>query len=106
MDSKKIETDARLVETKVKVKPAASRKQIEALQQLIYIGPPISKGGATLRTNQTFIGGFPTHCNALYEEYPLIKQLFVPVAQMRESIKKMNTPGTALNVAVQALKGV
>ncbi|MEK5477582.1 hypothetical protein NYE70_11615 [Paenibacillus sp. FSL R5-0407] len=75
-------------------------------EQLIYIGPSIRKNGMAIRTNQTFIGGHPKYYEALYTEYPLIKQLFVPVAKLREAQKQINTTGTALNIAIQSLKGV
>ncbi|GIO39071.1 hypothetical protein J41TS12_39320 [Paenibacillus antibioticophila] len=106
MATEKVLTDAKLVETKVKVKPALSRKTTDDPQQLIYIGPSINKNGMALRTNQTFIGGHPEYFKELYTMYPLIKQLFVPVAEMRKSIQQINTTGTALNIAVQSLKGV
>lgn len=75
-------------------------------EQLIYIGPSIRKNGMAIRMNQTFIGGLPEYYKALYDEYPLIKQLFVPVGQLREAQKQINTTGTALNIALQSLKGV
>ncbi|MBU5672643.1 hypothetical protein [Paenibacillus brevis] len=75
-------------------------------EQLIYIGPPIGKNGIALRTHQTFIGGHPAYYESLYTAYPLIKKLFVPVTELREAQKQIATAGTALNIAVQSLKGV
>lgn len=86
-----------------KQKPGA--KNSPALEQLIYIGPSIRKNGVVIRTNQTFLGGHPIYYKALYEEYPLIKQLFVPVDKLQESLKKIQKTGTALNAALLSLKG-
>ncbi|SMF88155.1 hypothetical protein SAMN05661091_4144 [Paenibacillus uliginis N3/975] len=75
-------------------------------EQLIYIGPSIRMNGVGIRTNQVFIGGHPEYFKALYAEYPLIKNLFVPVDQLQESLKQIKQTGTALNTALQSLKGV
>lgn len=74
--------------------------------QLIYIGPLIRKNGIGIRTNQVFIGGHPEYYKALYVEYPLIKNLFVPIDQLQESLKQIKQTGTALNTAILSLKGV
>lgn len=75
-------------------------------EQLIYIGPSLRENGMALRTNQTFIGGRPGFYKALYDKYPMIQQLFVPVAELREAQKQIKTTGTALNMALLSLKGV
>ncbi|MNO01215.1 hypothetical protein D3C81_2213000 [compost metagenome] len=59
-----------------------------------------------IRSNQTFIGGYPQYYKALFEEYPNLKTLFVPVTQLREAQKQIQKTGTALNMAFQSLKGV
>ncbi|MGG1613512.1 hypothetical protein [Paenibacillus phoenicis] len=75
-------------------------------EQLIYIGPTVRKNGIGLRTNQVFVGGHPAYMKALYDEYPLIKQLFVPVDNLIEARKQIHMPGTALYTAIRSLKGV
>ncbi|GIO33742.1 hypothetical protein J2TS6_48830 [Paenibacillus albilobatus] len=89
--------------------PAKQEKQAAApaaRQQLIYIGPTIRENGIGLRTNQTFIGGHPAFLQPLYEKYPQIKVLFVPVEKLREAQKQIQQTGTALNTAALSLKGV
>lgn len=75
-------------------------------EQLIYIGPSLRDNGLALRTNQTFIGGRPGYFKPLYDKYPMIQQLFVPVAELRDAQKQIKTTGTALNMALLSLKGV
>ncbi|MEK5166224.1 hypothetical protein NYE69_28365 [Paenibacillus sp. FSL R5-0527] len=78
----------------------------EPPEQLIYIGPTIRKNGIGLRTNQVYLGGHPVHLKALYEEYPTIKTLFVPVDELQESLRKIKQTGTALNTALRSMEGV
>ncbi|KHF33386.1 hypothetical protein CM49_04334 [Paenibacillus sp. P1XP2] len=88
--------------------PAKQEKQAAPApgEQLIYIGPTIRQDGIGLRTNQTFIGGYPAFLQPLYEKYPQIKALFVPVENLREAQKQIQQTGTALNTAALSLKGV
>lgn len=74
-------------------------------EQLIYIGDPIRKMGVALRTDQVFIGGLPAYLNELYEKYPMIKALFVPVSSMLEAKKEIQTVGTLVYMANRSLKG-
>lgn len=94
------EEETELAETAELVEPAKSTSE-----QLIYIGDPIRRNGVALRTDQVFIGGLPTYLNELYEEYPIIKTLFVPVSSMFEAKKEIQTVGTPLYMANCSLKG-
>ncbi|WP_342576524.1 hypothetical protein [Paenibacillus sp. FSL M8-0142] len=85
---------------------AQATKTPSVQEQLIYIGPPIRKNGVGIRTNQVFIGGHPAYLEPLYTEYPHIKELFVPVDKLQESLKQITQTGTALNAAILSLKGV
>ncbi|QLG39392.1 hypothetical protein HW560_15705 [Paenibacillus sp. E222] len=72
-------------------------------EQLIYIGPSIRKDGASVRTNQTFIGGRPAFLQALYDQNPLMVHLFVPVNELAESTKKLKQIGSMVNTAYRSM---
>lgn len=76
---------------------------VEEPEQLIYIGPSLRKDGASVRTNQLFIGGRPPYLQALYEQYPLMVHLFVPVKELGESTKKMKQIGSMINTAYRSM---
>lgn len=61
----------------------------------IYVGPNIS--GHRLKKGTTFIGGFPSYLDEVFEACPQIKHLFVPVSRLVEAEKAVNTAGTPLN---------
>lgn len=102
-----LETGAQEIKAAAIVDPPADEAVTPAeREQLIYIGPPLRENGLALRTNQTFIGGRPGYYKALYDKYPMIQLLFVPVAELRDAQKQIKTTGTALNMALLSLKGV
>ncbi|MFJ2044526.1 hypothetical protein ACIOBL_13015 [Paenibacillus taichungensis] len=92
---------------KIDIKEQPSKKVTSAKprepEQLIYIGPSIRKDGASVRTNQTFIGGRPPYLRSLYEEYPLMVHLFVPVNELAASTQKLKQIGSMVNTAYRSM---
>lgn len=72
-------------------------------EQFIYIGPSMSKDGASVRTNQLFIGGRPPYLQTLYDQFPLMVHLFVPVNELAESTKKLKLIGSMINTAYRSM---
>lgn len=64
-------------------------------QRLIYIGPTLK--GYRLVKYQVFIGGYPTHIDDAFAACPQLKRLFVPVKDLAQAEKDVNTAGTPLN---------
>lgn len=77
--------------TKSTAKSAAPTKP----QRLIYIGPTLK--GYKLIKYQVFIGGYPTHLDEEFAKCPQLKRLFVPVKDLVQAEKEVNTAGTPLN---------
>lgn len=77
--------------TKTTSKSAAATKP----QRLIYVGPTLK--GYKLIKYQVFIGGYPTHVDAEFAKCPQLKRLFVPVKDLVQAEKEVNTVGTPLN---------
>lgn len=77
--------------TKSTAKSAAATKPL----RLIYVGPTLK--GYKLIKYQVFIGGYPTHLDGEFEKCPQLKRLFVPVKDLVQSEKEVNTAGTPLN---------
>ncbi|WP_029516949.1 hypothetical protein [Paenibacillus polymyxa] len=73
-------------------------------QHLVYIGPRLDKG--RLRTYQIFVGGYPDHLQDLYDKYPQLKSLFVPVTQLSQAQIDVGVTGHPLNVAYKLVKEV
>ncbi|MET3831024.1 hypothetical protein ABIC86_002490 [Paenibacillus sp. DS2363] len=100
-------TEAKKEETQEQpVKKQASSKitaQTKLPEQLVYIGPSIRKDGASVRTNQTFIGGRPPYLRTLYDEYPLMVHLFVPVNELATSTQKLKQIGSMVNTAYRSM---
>lgn len=74
---------------------ATTKKSAAKPQRLIYIGPTLK--GFKLVKYQVFIGGLPKHVDDVFEKYPQIKRLFVPVQSLVEAEKEVKTAGTPLN---------
>ena len=70
--------------TKSTAKSAAATKP----QRLIYVGP-------TLKGYK--LGGYPTHLDEEFVKCPQLKRLFVPVKDLVQAEKEVNTAGTPLN---------
>lgn len=85
-----------VVEVIVKEEPPASNIYV-------YIGPNLKVG--LLRKNQIFKGGKP-EIAGVTDVYPMINELFIPVADRIEAIKQVNKKGTYLNLAYENIKGV
>ena len=64
-------------------------------EKYIYIGPSL-KGGR-LKRHTVFIGGLPTYLADEFTALPQLERLFVPIADLDASLKKVATKGTALN---------
>ena len=77
-------------------KSTAARQSVTAKpQRLIYVGPTLK--GYKLIKYQVFIGGYPTHLAEEFAKCPQLKRLFVPVKDLVQSEKEVNTAGTPLN---------
>lgn len=83
---------------------AAVTEEKPTAQQLIYIGPTL--GGGRLPENKVFIGGKPMFLKDLFEKYPDLDTLFVPVSDLTTSKVQLSQEGTPLNLAYQVMKGV
>nr|WP_145402962.1 hypothetical protein [Paenibacillus xylanexedens] len=91
------------------VKKQAAAKvlvQTKEVEQLIYVGPPMRQDGVSIRTNQLFIGGRPPYFQALYDVYPLMIHLFVPVVELADANKKLKQIGSMLNTAYRSMEEV
>lgn len=74
--------------------PKATRiKQPVHVESLIYCGPNLPKIGLMHSTG--FIGGMPIHLDAHVEKCPALKQLFVPVERLADTLAAINIQGTA-----------
>ncbi|MDM5278804.1 hypothetical protein QUF95_15505 [Paenibacillus silvae] len=80
--------------------------QTKEPEQLIYVGPPMRQDGVSIRTNQLFIGGRPPYLQVLYDVYPLMIHLFVPVVQLADANKKLKQIGSMLNTAYRSMEEV
>ncbi|SFA91584.1 hypothetical protein SAMN05216312_102217 [Cohnella sp. OV330] len=70
--------------------------------QLIYVGPTILDG--LLQQNALFIGGVPLQYEDLLKEQPDIELLIVPVAQLVETNRLTQIPGTPQHAVYQRLQ--
>ena len=69
----------------------------------MYVGKSITKAG--LLRFQVFRGGKPAIIETLKEKYPLIDQLFVPIADIDKARAAVETKGTPLYLANQQIGG-
>ena len=69
----------------------------------MYVGKSITKAG--LLRFQVFRGGKPAIIETLKEKYPLIEQLFVPIAEIDKARAAVETKGTPLYLANQQIGG-
>lgn len=72
-------------------------------ESYMYIGQSLLSAG--LLKNQVFRGGKPAMLDSLKEKYPLIEQLFVPIARIDNAMAEVKTKGTVLYLANQQLLG-
>ncbi|MEG2765724.1 MAG: hypothetical protein RR910_08230, partial [Acidaminococcaceae bacterium] len=70
-------------------------------ERFIYLGPNLLSAG--LQTNQVFKGGKPAVLEGLKGQYPMIDQLFAPVAELHILQKLIATKGTAANLAYKEM---
>lgn len=107
-------------ETKQEVKPEEQRTttkskaekatttavtQVQAEpQHLIYVGPILERG--RLRTNQSFVGGYPVYHQDLFDKYNHLKTLFVPPERLSQAQRDIVTPGHPLNAAYKSVSEV
>lgn len=74
------------------------------MDQMIYVGPSISKSRLLHAT--VFIGGIPGYVNEIIKERPWFKNLLVPADRYTETMKIVRKPGTALNIYAKRCKEV
>lgn len=84
-----------------KIKPYAPGDM--PVERYMYVGRSIIKAG--LLRWQVFRGGKPTIVETLKAEYPLIEQLFVPLAEIDKARAAVETKGTPLYIANQQIIG-
>lgn len=84
--------------------PAPPATKVEP-DHLIYIGPTLTGG---LEQYALFNGGIPTRVSKRFEELPELRDLFIPVKDFPAGRIDIQTPGTALYAALEAVtkKGV
>lgn len=80
--------------TKQPAKPAA----------VVYVGRSALSG--RLSQYRIYTNGIPEHLNGLIEQYPFIKNLFVPVAELATARQQLATKGSALYLFNQKLSEV
>ena len=73
------------------------------VDRYMYVGKSITKAG--LLRWQVFRGGKPAIVETLKEKYPLIEQLFVPIAEIDKARAAIETKGTPLYLANQQIAG-
>ena len=73
------------------------------VDRYMYVGKSITKAG--LLRWQVFRGGKPAIIETLKEKYPLIEQLFVPIAEIDKAREAVVTKGTPLYLANQQITG-
>ena len=61
-------------------------------EQKIYLGPNIPSLGLT--RNQVYLGGLPGQVRAAIAVMPEIEALIVPISELSETVKAINTKGT------------
>lgn len=106
------ESSAETTEAKtIKAAAPASSSETASIQteSLIYLGPNLP--GSMLNKFTVYRNGMPKHLDKLLAECPDIERLFVPVAQMSETMEKINKTGTPYhgwfaNVVAYTQKGV
>lgn len=73
-------------------------KAEEEKKTFVYIGPSLP--GGKLKSNKIFIGTkqeIENEMSGIIEEYPMIRQLIVPVGQLAEKKVKVKTSGNILH---------
>lgn len=74
--------------------PETVKAEPERTGNVMYIGPTIRN---TIQKGTTFAGGvYPSKVNAVLDEFPAGKMLFVPVEELTEAVKNLNTKNSAL----------
>ena len=80
----------------------------EVTNSLVYIGPHIPKEG--LNRFRVYQGGIPVRYDAIFETCPAIKNLFIDVEKLSETINLIGKTGSAYHTwyteAVNYIKGV
>lgn len=72
-------------------------------ERYMYVGKSITRAG--LLQGQVFHGGKPAVIETLKEKYPLIEQLFVPIAEIDKAREAVETKGTPLYLANRQIVG-
>lgn len=72
---------------------------VQTVDRYMYVGRTIYSAG--LMHNQVFKGGRPAIIETLKEKYPLIGELFVPLADVDKAQADVLKKGTALFIANQ-----
>lgn len=92
------------IEAKDTVKKAEKPREMSAdkaegiKKTMVYIGPSIP--GGKLKSNKIFIGTkqeIEGELSGVIEEYPMVKQLIVPISQLAEKKAKVKTSGNILH---------
>lgn len=85
--------------------PPAPPAESKEPEHLIYIGPTLPGG---LEQYALFNGGIPTRVSKRFEETPELRELFIPVKDFPVGRIDIQTPGTELYAALEAVtkKGV
>lgn len=79
-------------------------KQLVKPVAMVYVGRSALNG--RLSQFRVYTDGIPEHLNGLIEQYPFIKNLFVPVAELATARQQLATKGSALYLFNQKLSEV
>lgn len=81
---------------------AKTTKKPKAIEPRVYVGPTLDGGALSHLT--VFRGdGYPANVAKVLNDRPVVRNLIVPVSQLAESVKAVQTKGHVLNTIARQL---
>lgn len=85
-------------------KPTENMKNGKKSEQLMYVGPSLSKGRLSHAT--VFLDGFPANVQELLDKHSWLKHLMVPTAEIDKAKESIKQKGSFLNKLAERTKEV
>lgn len=85
-------------------KPTETTKNGKKNEQLMYVGPSLSKGRLSHAT--VFLDGLPANVQELVDQHSWLKHLIVPTSQIEIAKESIKQKGSFLNVLAERTKEV